>query len=637
MRSKTSFFNKTVFKKNIMLFWPLVICYLVYGIVKVPGTLWMGIRQQTAAGYAQCLTDSLSLEADFYAAAAMALISGMLLFGYLFKAESANMMHALPVTRTELFFTNVISGFFFMFVPQILVFLVTMLVSLSHRITQVQYIGIWLLSVMGVSFFLYAVVCFCVAFTGQLFALPVYFVVVNFLALGISTGVRAVLSFLGYGISYSATPDVFLLRILSPFDYLCSHVRIRAYYALNAKGEYVVSAIRYNGGKVVLGYLFAACILYLLAWYGYKKRRLESAGDLLTFPWVKPVFRWGVGVCIGYMAAALLADFLQVVFIPVTEILFYVLVNLFAFLGFFIAEMFVQKSFRVFTRKRFKEYGLFFAFTLVSFAGLLLSSRLMEQSIPKEEQIAGAYIEMNYPVQFLGDDIKKVTDLQKELIQNKKDFRYAGSMDNDVSVFISYRLKNGKYIHREYTLPAGLEESIRISEKIYEYEVQPENYMKFMVGLDYSEISDITEVNLDNIEETGGYAYTVRGEGAKRIYQALLMDVKAKALQKYNISNFLVCSYDEWRMQYPAVAMSVEFKHPDGNWKSVYDQMNTGDAGTETEYTDGMESSLEVDDKTSGYLYLEFGEDCKNLIQALVAEKVIQSVDELDFHGDLNE
>ena len=139
-----------------MLFWPLVICYLVYGIVKVPGTLWMGIRQQTAAGYAQCLTDSLSLEADFYAAAAMALISGMLLFGYLFKAESANMMHALPVTRTELFFTNVISGFFFMFVPQILVFLVTMLVSLSHRITQVQYIGIWLLSVMGVSFFLYA-------------------------------------------------------------------------------------------------------------------------------------------------------------------------------------------------------------------------------------------------------------------------------------------------------------------------------------------------------------------------------------------------------------------------------------------------------------------------------------------------
>ena len=77
-----------------------------------------------------------------------------------------------------------------MFVPQILVFLVTMLVSLSHRITQVQYIGIWLLSVMGVSFFLYAVVCFCVAFTGQLFALPVYFVVVNFLALGISTGVR---------------------------------------------------------------------------------------------------------------------------------------------------------------------------------------------------------------------------------------------------------------------------------------------------------------------------------------------------------------------------------------------------------------------------------------------------------------
>ena len=630
MRSKTSFINKTVFKKNMMLYWPLVVCYLVYGIVKVPGTLWMGIRQQASAGYAECLTGSLNLESDFYAAAVMALISGMLLFGYLFKAESANMMHALPVTRTELFFTNVFSGFFFLFVPQILVFLVTMLVSISPRSTQGQYIGIWLLSVMGVSFFLFAVVCFCAAFTGQLFALPVYFVVVNFLALGISTGVRAVISFLGYGISYSATPEVVLLRVLSPFDYLCSHVSIRAYYAVNEKGEYVVSAIRYTGGNVVLGYLFAACILYLLAWYGYKKRRLESAGDLLTFQWVKPVFRWGVGVCIGYMAAALLADFLQVVFIPVTEILFYVLVNLFAFLGFFIAEMFVQKSFRVFTRKRFQEYGLFFAFTLVSFAGLLLTSRLMEQNIPKEEQIAGAYIEMNCPVQFLGDDIRKVTDLHKELTRNKKDFRYAESLENDASVYISYRLKNGKYIYREYLLPAGLEESVRISEKIYEYEIQPENYMRYLVGSDYAEVSDITEVNIGGLDEAGGYAHTVRGEKAKRIYQALLMDIKAKTVQKYNICNFLVCPFEEWQ-QYPTAAMSVEFKHSDKDWKSVYDQMDTWNAGRNTEYSGGMESASEVDDKTSEYLYLDFGEDCENLIQALVAEKVIESADELDF------
>ena len=52
-------------------------------------------------------------------------------------------------------------------------------------------LGLWFLSVMGIAFFLYATVCFCVMFTGQLFALPVYFLAVNYVAFAFSSGAHS--------------------------------------------------------------------------------------------------------------------------------------------------------------------------------------------------------------------------------------------------------------------------------------------------------------------------------------------------------------------------------------------------------------------------------------------------------------
>ena len=45
MKSRTSFFNKAIYKKNFTLYWPIWVCYLLYGLVKVPGSLWSGLRQ----------------------------------------------------------------------------------------------------------------------------------------------------------------------------------------------------------------------------------------------------------------------------------------------------------------------------------------------------------------------------------------------------------------------------------------------------------------------------------------------------------------------------------------------------------------------------------------------------------------
>lgn len=44
MKSKTSCFNKTIFKKNMTHFWPLWALYSCYLIVSLPVGLWFNMR-----------------------------------------------------------------------------------------------------------------------------------------------------------------------------------------------------------------------------------------------------------------------------------------------------------------------------------------------------------------------------------------------------------------------------------------------------------------------------------------------------------------------------------------------------------------------------------------------------------------
>ena len=44
---KDILFNKAIYKKNMALYWPIWVCYLLYGIVKISGRMWSGLHQMT--------------------------------------------------------------------------------------------------------------------------------------------------------------------------------------------------------------------------------------------------------------------------------------------------------------------------------------------------------------------------------------------------------------------------------------------------------------------------------------------------------------------------------------------------------------------------------------------------------------
>ena len=545
MKSKTSFFNRMVFKKNMTLYWPIWVCYLLYGMVKVPGQLWSRLQQQTdMTAYARdyALYNSLRLEVDVAAIAIMAVVCGMALFGYLFTQKNAYMIHALPVTRGELYVTNMISGLCFLLIPQALVFLVTVVLCLLQGIASVQFLGLWFLSVMGIAFFLYATVCFCVMFTGQLFALPVYFLAVNYVAFAFSSGARYVIGYLGYGLGMNTVPEFLILRILSPMNYLYNNVRFVFRQSYNQETDLMSGVLSYRGLRVLAAYVAAAVVIYLIAYYCYKKRRIESAGDLISFNWVKPLFRWGVGTGVGYFAGVFAAEFLDSVHLHVKKPMLLVLVVAFGFVSFFIAQMFVEKGFRVFCRRRFCESGLFVLFVLGSFWGCSKNATYLEQYVPDADQVSRVEVSLDYPVEYKGDSVRVARQAQKEILSHAEIYR-ENKTDDSTQIIFYYYLKNGKTLSRTKKLYQAICEDAA-DQKLQKYNLtnalkDPEEtgeYSSASISMDFYHVSadwknvydrlDDYYTNMGESVETsrpyGGSAYVSFGKDCTNIINTLI-------------------------------------------------------------------------------------------------------------------
>ena len=135
MKSKTSCFNRTIFKKNFTHFWPLWLLYQIYLLVVIPVWVW----QKAASPYYYYGTGNEDTTYRMYQLVELAVhrmipplpvfffavAAALAVFSYLYSAKSANMMHALPVNRLELYVTNYLSGLIFLIVPEIITFFIS--------------------------------------------------------------------------------------------------------------------------------------------------------------------------------------------------------------------------------------------------------------------------------------------------------------------------------------------------------------------------------------------------------------------------------------------------------------------------------------------------------------------------------
>ena len=185
MQSKTSFFNMTLFRKNLTRFWPL------WGGASFLGSLFpLALLLQLMRGRVD-LIEPLSVTEMYYSVLCYgvpilsllyAILCAMLVWSYLYNSRSVGLMHTLPITRRGVFVTNFLSGMAMMLIPYAIVGTLCVLISLAYGVLEPVGLLVTVLGVLGEIFFYFASATLVAFMVGNVFALPAVYFLLHFLA-----------------------------------------------------------------------------------------------------------------------------------------------------------------------------------------------------------------------------------------------------------------------------------------------------------------------------------------------------------------------------------------------------------------------------------------------------------------------
>lgn len=611
MKSKTSCFSVTILKKNTSRYWPVWALFLCYLLYLFPFRIWLNIQNQMFyVGASETekqitiITPALHravmpLPFFFFAAAA-----AMMVFSYLYTAKSANMIHALPVNRFELFLTNYISGILFLVIPEIIAFVAAVMVCLANRITCMEYLFWWLLCALGVTFFAYSLAVFVAMFTGLILAMPVYYITVNYLYAGCLYLVHSVKDILSYGLVQN-TWNPGKNCVLSPLYYLINHLNTRIVY--NDKGR--AEGIQIYGTEIVAVYAAAGVVFVVLAYWLYKRRQIESAGDFISIPMMKPVFRWGVGFCGGMMLALFTTGQLKDS-VKVASSFPCMLASTLIFVSicYWLAEMLLQKKCKVFRKKRFGDWA---ALAVLS-VGFLLLFELdvfgIERRVPESGEVEAAFINMDYPLLVAEENIPEMIAMHQDIIRHKKEYQNNQAAKDGKSCYATFRyyLKDGSMLERRYALPMTeqyLSDADTPSAQIIAWEKQEDSLKREVFGFGYEN----NEYHYGTIElyskEGDTMTYRFAEDEIPPLIQAVEQD-----LREGNFNAFYVYS-DKQDQPYYLSNLYLEFYNHADLYCNMWEYFDN--------YRMYTEQKTELGQSWQRGIYITLGEECGHTIEAL--------------------
>ena len=473
MQSKTSFFNRTLFRKNLSRYWPLWGFASFVGFL-APAALLVRVIQsgETSVAplrvreiYYDLLSDAVPLVSIAYA-----ILCAMAVWSYLYNARSVGMMHSLPIRREGLFLTNLLSGLAMMAIPYLVAGgLGTLLFACCGGFDAWGTLAT-ILAVIGQSVTFFGLATFCAFLTGNIFALPVLYFLLNFLApLGDWLCNLFARGFLfGFTADYSGTVD-----FLCPMVYLTQRLYVNSEYETvrDSALEYQnrLTSVTLENAWLIAAYAAAGLVFLALAYLLYRRRESERAGDVVAVRVFRPVFRFGVAALSallgGRLLYALLWESFQAgdTFTPVPLAICLMVAGL---IGYYAASMLLAKSLRVFRGSAVGALCLVAA--CVAFcAGMRYDLFGIERRIPDQNEITQLEIYLARNTYYLtpedqpellsgAQDLQRTLIAQKDLIRsNYETYRHGGSSsDPDASTNIRYiyTLKNGATVERFYTV-----------------------------------------------------------------------------------------------------------------------------------------------------------------------------------------
>jgi ABC-2 type transport system permease protein len=471
MKSKTSYFNRTLFLNLLKRNWPIFAIYLIIWLIILPISLANMIQYNSMA---QIYTSDIRvfaaavgrhiLNAGLYGGVIMSgsfgLLIAMAAFNYLYNARSVSMMCSLPIKREGIFLSVFTSGLTAMFVINIFVFLITLCVVASYGMLAlgVGYALSWLAVVCLTNLFFLGFASLCASFTGNIFTLPLVYIVLNFTAYVVEMMVKTVMSMFIYGIRMR-DPEIFvplsppismlmrtdIIGILEPVQDNFSKIEIGCYY---------------NNWLALIVYAAVGIIFAVLAMVIIRHRRMEAAGDVVALKPLKPVFKYclsvGCALVLGIIIFSAAFNNPTTLY-GVHGMLLILLLMLFgAFVGYFAAEMLMQKTLHVFSGHNWIGMGV----TALLIITLMVCGEYdvfgIESKLPDANEVKGVSIQCYGKPVLLEEpeNIKTTIELQRDIIAHKDaNEAFTGDFDAYVSyVSFVYTYKNGKTFSRDYNI-----------------------------------------------------------------------------------------------------------------------------------------------------------------------------------------
>ena len=415
MRSKISFFNAGLFKSTLRRFWPLWIIHFAGWLLFLPVLTLMnnfGPNRSTDFIFAICES---AVFASPIIAFIMAILAAMAVFSFMYSSRSTGLIASLPVRREAIFGSTWLGGVFVIVGSNLVIALLTFLFSLGATTSAAlafKAVCIWL-GVYSMQFILfYGIASLTAVMTGSIAVLPILYIIFNFLVVGMEA----------------------IIRLGSLLDRDCVAV---------TNSHWLPTVI-----YCLVGLIFSAAALMV-----FRKRRMESAGDVVAVRCMHPVFKYGVTVCSALCGGLLLYTVLFALFESRSASVFIMILSMiiFAFIGYFGAKMLLEKSFHVF---RGSWVGFIVVCCLCAVFTLCCDLDVcgIGAYVPKEGSIKSITVYQRGPVEDPAI-IENYRQLHEKIVSYKDEYEHIVYSDDTESIMFEYELKNGRTVSREYTLP----------------------------------------------------------------------------------------------------------------------------------------------------------------------------------------
>ena len=554
MRSATSFFDKTLFRSQLKHTWPLWLGYTALWLFLVPVALFSALsayQGSYSAADASGLLLNAGVRGGVFISFFFGLFFAMLSFSHLTQSRATNGFHALPVRRETIFLTAYLTGLFCQLSTILVTFLLGAAVSAPLHLSFWSVTAAAMGSAMLEAVFFYSFAALCMMMTGQILAAPVFYFVGNILVPRMEYLLRNFAGNFLYG--YSGHTDV-ALGFLSPPLYMYTEVSIASIETCESDSYYVTAyALEHRSFMILAAYALAGLVIALIALLLYRTRKSEMTGSTVAFPWATPIFKYGVAFCTAVALGQFLYYFLFGQYrssgndsLPGT-ILCMVAAGL---VGYFVAEMLIRKSFRVF---RAGAKGAVIVSLALVLLGVAMSFDLTgyEKHVPDESEIESAFYTFSGMTNVTTDDadtIRRLTAAHRAIVENRKELaRIAEAWDADTlptsqsdyddmepfSLRLTYYLKDGSQLSRSYwvylrrgdlTVPSSA------TARVNALYTCRESVLCRVLGYGYEHLGD-TPRFLDSYcyyydDNSGGKDYALTAAQAEQIYAALMQDVQ---------------------------------------------------------------------------------------------------------------